>query len=228
MLRVSPVVIDADPSGSAFFFSLVSCRPCLHNRRNSFGEHAAHMKFLFDLFPILLFFGAYSYTDDIYLATGVTIVATFAQVIYSWFRHKHVDQMLWISLVLITVMGGLTIIFHNKQFIMWKPTVLYWLFSVVLVGAWHLREKNLIEKLMGGAMQLPRPIWTKTMYAWAVFFLAMGALNIYVFHAFSEALWVKFKVFGTLVLTLLFVVAQSMYLSKHMLPEDSTNETKTE
>ena len=178
------------------------------------------MKFLFDLFPILLFFGAYSYTEDIYLATGVTIAATIAQVIYCWIRHRHVDKMLWISLVLISVMGGLTIILHNKQFIMWKPTVLYWLFSAVLIGAWHLKQNNLIEKLMGAQMSLPRPVWTRVMYAWAFFFLFMGALNIFVFHTFSEALWVKFKVFGTLALTLAFVVAQSLYLSKHIATDD--------
>lgn len=186
------------------------------------------MKFLFDLFPILLFFGAYSYTDDIFFATGVTIAATIAQVAYCWIRHRHVDKMLWISLVLITVMGGLTIIFHNKQFIMWKPTVLYWLFSLVLLGAWHLKQNNLIEKLMGGSMELPRPIWTNVMYAWVLFFLIMGALNIYVFHTFSEALWVKFKVFGTLVLTLVFVVAQSVYLSKHIVPEQDEKPTDSE
>ena len=180
------------------------------------------MKFLFDLFPILLFFGAYTATNDIYLATGVTIVATIAQVAYCWIRHRHVEKMLWISLALIVVMGGLTIIFHNKQFIMWKPTVLYWLFSVVIVGAWHLKQNNLIEKLMGASMDLPRPIWTRVMYAWALFFLAMGALNIFVFHTFDEAIWVKFKVFGTLALTLIFVVAQSLYLSKHILPEEES------
>ncbi|WP_373974494.1 septation protein A [Chitinibacter sp. SCUT-21] len=186
------------------------------------------MKFLFDLFPILLFFGAYSYTNDIFLATGVAIGATVLQVVYSWVRHRHVDNMLWISLVLITVMGGLTLIFHNKQFIMWKPTILYWLFTVVLIGAWHIKKNNLIEKLMGASITLPRPIWTKLLYAWALFFLAMGALNIYVFHSFSEALWVKFKVFGTLVLTLAFVVAQSLYLSKHMLPEQEEKPADSE
>lgn len=179
------------------------------------------MKFLFDLFPILLFFGAYSYTDDIYLATGVAIVATIAQVAYCWIRHRHVENMLWISLALITVLGGLTIIFHNKQFIMWKPTVLYWLFSVVIVGAWHFKQNNLIEKLMGASMSLPRPIWTRAMYQWALFFLIMGILNIFVFQTFAEAIWVKFKVFGTLILTFAFVVAQSFYLSKHILPEET-------
>jgi intracellular septation protein len=184
------------------------------------------MKFLFDLFPILLFFAAYSFTGDIYIATGVAIVATVGQVAYCWIRHRHVENMLWISLVLITVMGGLTILFHNKQFIMWKPTILYWLFTVVLVGAWHIKQNNLIEKLMGSAVELPRPVWTKLMYAWALFFLVMGALNIYVFHTFSEALWVKFKVFGTLALTLLFVLAQSVYLSKHMPAEQKESDSK--
>lgn len=173
------------------------------------------MKFLFDLFPILLFFGAYSITHDIFTATATAIGATFAQVIYCLIRHRKVDTMLWISLVLITVLGGATLLLHNKTFILWKPTVLYWVFALTLLGGQWLKNVNLIEKLMGEQIRLPRLIWTRLMLAWVVFFAAMGILNLFVAFSFSEALWVKFKVFGTLSLTLVFIVAQGFYISRH-------------
>ncbi|WP_157670301.1 septation protein A [Chitinibacter sp. GC72] len=180
------------------------------------------MKFLFDLFPILLFFGAYSYTQDIFIATATAIVATFGQVIYSWVRHRKVDTMLWISLVLITVLGGATLIFHNKTFILWKPTVLYWFFALALLGTWQLKQINLIEKLMNGQIALERPIWTRLLLAWSVFFAAMGFVNLFVAYQFDEAIWVKFKLFGFTALMLVFVVAQSLYLSRHIQSEADT------
>jgi intracellular septation protein len=174
------------------------------------------MKLLFDLFPVILFFGAYSLSRDIFLATGVAIVATFAQVAFSWLRHRKVDAMLWVSLVIITVMGGATLLFHNKTFILWKPTALYWFFALALAGAHWLRGINLIQKLMGAQMNLPPAVWTRLLFAWAIFFVAMGLINLYVAFNYSEPAWVKFKLFGTLGLTLAFAIAQGLYLSRHL------------
>lgn len=176
------------------------------------------MKFLFDLFPVLLFFGAYSLSGNIYVATGTAIVATFGQVIYSWLRHRKVDTMLWVSLVMITILGGATLLFHNKTFIFWKPTVLYWFFALALLGTKWLKGTNLIEKMMGSQISLPESIWLRLMFAWVAFFILMGFLNLFVAFQFSEDLWVKFKVFGTLALTLGFVLLQSVYLSRHIEP----------
>ena len=179
---------------------------------------APAMKFLFDLFPVILFFGAYSISRDIYIATGTAIAATFAQVIYSWLRHHKVDAMLWVSLILISVLGGATLIFHNKTFILWKPTALYWFFSCTLLGWKRIKNINLIEKMMGAQMSLPQAVWQKLLLAWAIFFVIMGTLNLFVAFQFSEDLWVKFKVFGTLILTLIFVILQSVYLSRFIEP----------
>lgn len=172
------------------------------------------MKILFDLFPILLFFGAYAITKDIFVATATTMVATVVQVIYSWIRYRKVDTMLWISLALVTVLGSATLILHNKTFIQWKPTVLYWIFAAILLGAHWFKQLNLIEKMMGAQITAPRHVWTHLMVAWVCFFIAMGCLNLLVAYQFSEDLWVKFKMFGTLALTLVFVVLQSIYLSR--------------
>ncbi|SFN12793.1 intracellular septation protein [Formivibrio citricus] len=179
------------------------------------------MKFLFDLFPVLLFFGAYSITRDIFVATATAIVATVVQLVYSYVRHRKIDTMLWISFALIVVFGGATLLFHNKTFIFWKPTALYWLFSLVLAGSWQFRKINLIEKLMKEQIALPAPVWKRLLHAWTAFFAVMGCLNLVVVYfvtagMLGEDVWVKFKVFGTLALTLVFVVAQSFYISRFM------------
>ena len=173
------------------------------------------MKMLFDLFPIVVFFAAY-HASDIYVATAVAIAATFVQIGWVWFRHRKVDKLLWVSLVLITVFGGATLIFREKLFIQWKPTVLYWLFAVVLATAAAAFKKNLIRSIMEKQVSLPDDVWTRLLVGWIVFFVVMGALNLYVAFNFSEPAWVNFKMFGGPGLTLAFVLAQALMLSKHV------------
>lgn len=173
------------------------------------------MKLLFDLFPIIVFFAAYKFAG-IYAATAVAIAATFAQIGWVWFRHGKVDTMLWISLVLIVVFGGATLVLQDPTFIKWKPTILYWLFAVALVGAQLLFNKNLIATMMQGQLKLPDAIWLRLNLSWAGFFALMGALNLYVAYNFSEADWVNFKLFGVMGLMLAFIVLQGFMLSKYM------------
>ncbi|MBN2691803.1 MAG: septation protein A [Burkholderiaceae bacterium] len=173
------------------------------------------MKLLFDFFPIILFFIVFKLAG-IYAATAVTIVATFAQIGWVWFKHRKVEPMLWMSLGVVVVFGGATLIFHNDTFIKWKPTVLYWLFAAILSSAQLLQGKNLMRSLMGKQMQLPDAIWTKVNWSWVAFFVLMGVLNIAIAYHFSTDLWVDFKLFGSLILTLVFVIGQSLLLSRHM------------
>ena len=202
------------------------------------------MKFLFDMFPVILFFGVFkwgeSHTDaaqsmvgqylsglvsggsvgpeqaPILLATAVAIIATIAQIGYLLARGRKVDGMLWVSLAIIVVFGGATIYFHNEAFIKWKPTVLYWVFAVVLLGAQLLMNKNLIRMMMKGQVELPDPIWTRLNLAWAAFFAAMGVINLYIAFNFATSTWVNFKLFGFMGLMIAFVVAQTMFLSKYI------------
>lgn len=202
------------------------------------------MKFLFDMFPVILFFGVFkwgeSHTDaaqsmvgqylsglvsggsvgpeqaPILLATAVAIVATIAQIAYLLARGRKVDGMLWVSLAIIVVFGGATIYFHNEAFIKWKPTVLYWVFAVVLVGAQLLMNKNLIRMMMKAQIDLPDPIWNRLNMAWATFFTAMGVINLYVAFNFATSTWVNFKLFGFMGLMIAFVVGQTMFLSKYI------------
>lgn len=173
------------------------------------------MKFLFDLFPVILFFIAFK-LKGIYVATGVAIVATFAQIGWLIARKKRIEPMLWASLAIIVVFGGATLLLKDETFIKWKPTVLYWLFSSVLAGAQVLLRKNLIQAMLGHQMQLPDAVWTKLNWSWAGFFLFMGGANLYIAFNFPTDLWVNFKLFGGMGLMLLFVIAQAMFLARYM------------
>ncbi|QDX79831.1 septation protein A [Denitratisoma sp. DHT3] len=176
------------------------------------------MKFLFDLFPIVLFFIAFK-LGGVFVATAVAIAATAVQVAWVWWRHRKVDTMLWISLALITVFGGATLLLHDEAFIKWKPTVLYWLFATVLTVSALFFRKNLIQSMLGEQITLPAPVWTRLNGAWIVFFLAMGVLNLIFAFSFPLETWVNFKLFGGMGLMLVFVIAQSLYLGKYVAME---------
>jgi intracellular septation protein len=173
------------------------------------------MKLLFDIFPVLLFFIAFK-VYDIYIATAVAIGATFAQIGWVWFRHRKVDTMLWVTLGVITVFGGATLLFANETFIKWKPTVLYWLFAAVLAVAALAFRKNLVRSMMEKQVTLPNEVWTRLLASWIGFFAAMGVLNLYVAYNFSTDAWVNFKLFGGIGLMLVFVLLQALMLSKHV------------
>jgi intracellular septation protein len=171
------------------------------------------LKFLFDLFPVILFFVAFK-VADIYVATGVAIAATFLQVAWLKLRRRRVEPMLWASLAIIAVFGGATLVLQDETFIKWKPTVLYWLFGAVLAGA-AFAGRNLIRALLAEQVQLPEPVWSRLNASWIGFFVFMGALNLYVAYNYSTDLWVNFKLFGGMGLMLLFVVVQAAFIARH-------------
>jgi len=173
------------------------------------------MKLLFDLFPVILFFIAYKLAG-IYIATGVAIAATFAQIGWLWLKGRKIDTMLWVSLVIITVFGGLTLALHDETFIKWKPTVLYWTFAIVLLAGSLLFRKNLMRALLSGQMELPETAWRTLNWSWIGFFLFMGVANLFVAFNFSTDDWVNFKLFGGMGLMLVFVLGQGLLLSKHL------------
>lgn len=175
------------------------------------------MKFLFDLFPVILFFAAFKFAG-IYVATGVAIAATVAQIAWVWFRHRKVENMLWMSLVIITVFGGMTLLLHDETFIKWKPTVLYWAFAVVLAGGTLFFKKNFIRTMLSEQLELPEHIWNRLNWSWVGFFVFMGVANLAVAFAFnlSTDVWVNFKLFGGMGLMFVFAMAQVLMLSKYV------------
>jgi intracellular septation protein len=172
------------------------------------------MKFLFDLFPVILFFVAFK-VAGIYVATGAAIAATFLQVGWLALRGRKIDPMLWASLAIIVVFGGATLALQNETFIKWKPTVLYWLFGSVLLGG-ALAGRNFIRVLLKEQIALPDVAWNKLNWSWIAFFLLMGAANLYVAFSFSTDVWVNFKLFGSMGLMLVFVLAQGVLLAKYV------------
>jgi intracellular septation protein len=202
------------------------------------------MKLLFDFLPIILFFGAFKYADNrkdwaaafatehlgflvaggvvgpqeapVLLATVVVVAATLGQVGWLLLRGKKVDTMLWVSLALVVVLGGLTVWFHSETFIKWKPTMLYWVMAATFALAPLVFGKNLLRALMGEQLQVPDAVWARANWMWVGFFACMGALNLWVAYTFSTDTWVNFKLFGGIGLMLVFVVAQGIYLSRHV------------
>ncbi|MCB1893744.1 MAG: septation protein A [Zoogloeaceae bacterium] len=202
------------------------------------------MKFFFDLLPVILFFAAYKIAGSdeagaldlarallgdgieakqapILIATLIAIVATAGQIAWVWLRHRKVETMLWVSLAIVTLFGGATLLFHDPTFIKWKPTALYWMFAIALLGSPLLFRRNLIRKLLEAQMSLPDAIWQRLNLIWALFFAAMGVLNLVVAYRFSESTWVNFKLFGGMGLMLVFVLAQGAWLSRHMEDEQT-------
>ncbi len=173
------------------------------------------MKFLFDFFPILLFFAAYK-LYDIYVATAVAIVAAAVQTAVFWFRHRRFERMHLVTFGLLLVFGGLTIALHDPVFIKWKPTVINWLFAVVFLGSHWIGEKPLVERMMSHAIRAPRPVWMRLSWMWILFFALVGILNLYVAFNFAEETWVNFKLFGILGITFAFVIAQAFYLGRYV------------
>ena len=182
------------------------------------------MKFLFDLFPVILFFVAFKFAG-IYVATAVAMAATVGQIGWVWFRHRRVEPMLWVSFGVIAVFGSATLLLQDETFIKWKPTVLYWLFAASLAIAQVGFGKNLIRAMMGKQMQLPEPAWVRLLWSWAAFFTIMGVANLYVAFNYPTDLWVNFKLFGGMGLMFAFVIAQALYLSRYM-GEDATEGKK--
>ena len=177
------------------------------------------MKLLFDLFPVILFFVAFKF-QGIYVATAVAIAATIVQVGYVLARRRKVTNMQWMSLAIIVLFGGATLLLRDETFIKWKPSVLYWLAGSVFLGGLAFGT-NLIKAVMSEGIELPAHAWTKLCVAWGVFFLFKGTLNLWVAYTFDTDTWVNFKLFGGMGLMFAFVIAQAFWMAKYLPDEDA-------
>ena len=173
------------------------------------------MRLLLDFFPILLFFGAFKIWG-IFVATTVAIVATLLQLGWMRYRSGRTEPMQWLSLGVIVVFGGATLIAQDETFIKWKPTVLYWAMGGALLVGQVFFRRNWLQSLMKSQMALPDHAWRVMLWSWCGFFAVMGVLNLWVAYHFDTDTWVNFKLFGGMGLMLVFVLAQAMYLGRFM------------
>lgn len=200
------------------------------------------MKFLVDIFPIILFFLTFKFyamfvpaesklclmdfciaggdAGAIYAATLVAMISGTLQILYEWKIRGKVEIMPVITLAMIIVLGGATLIFQNELFIKWKPTLVNWAFGIVFLGSQYIGEKNLIRRMMDGNVRLTdETIWDKLNKIWAIFFIILGFVNLYVAYFFNTETWVNFKLFGLLGLTFAFVIGQAIYLTRYIVEE---------
>jgi intracellular septation protein len=176
------------------------------------------VKLLFDFFPLILFFIAFE-AAGIFVATAVAIAAAIAQIGWVLGRRRKVETMQWVTFAIIVVFGGATLLLQDEMFIKWKPTVLYWISSAAFLGGLAFR-KNFVKSMLADAqIVLPEQAWTRLALAWGVFFLVMGALNLWVAYNFPTEVWVKVKVFGGIGLMVAFIIAQAVWLARHI-PDD--------
>ena len=189
------------------------------------------MQLLFDFFPLILFFVAYKWYG-IFVATGVAIAASIIQVSVHWLRNRRFETAHLTTLGVIAVFGGLTLIFRDDTFIKWKPTIVNWLFAAIVLASLIGQRRTVLEFLIGKKIHLPVTIWRKVNLAWGLFFLVAGALNYYVAFVFRSELdpqlrtdlWVNFKVFGLMGLTLVFAVIQMMLVARYIVTDNSNGD----
>ncbi|MBF0195101.1 MAG: septation protein A [Magnetococcales bacterium] len=173
------------------------------------------MAALKDFLPVVIFFAVYKATD-IYMATAVLIATVALQAAYQWFRHGHVPPVQLLTLVLLFIFGGATLLLRDPLFIQWKPTVLQWLMALAFLGSHFIGDKVIIQRLIGKQMEMPKSTWSRLNLAWVAFFIFSGVLNIYVAKNFDENTWVNFKMFGLMGLMLIFIIAQGLILSRYI------------
>jgi len=179
------------------------------------------MKILIDFFPILLFFGAYKFYD-IYVATGVLMVATVLQMALIYAIDRKLQAMHKITLALILVFGAMTLLLHDERFIMWKPTVLYAAMAIALAVALWGMKKNFLKILLGSQLELPNAVWMRLNLAWIIYCVFMAALNGYVAALYSTEDWVNFKLWGYAI-PLAFIVAQGFYIARYLKTDKTEN-----
>ena len=209
------------------------------------------MKFLLDFFPVVLFFIVYKFYGDlppqlvesanqlpfvsvdpkepkdaIYFATLTIILATIVQNISHWFVFKKLEKMHIISLGILIIFGSMTLALKDPLFIKWKVSIFNWVFATVIIGSQFIGKKPLIERMMAHAIEVPKNIWKNINFTWGIFFALVGVVNIYVAYNYSEETWVDFKLFGILGMTIVFMIAQGIYLAKHAVIDDADESNK--
>lgn len=173
------------------------------------------MKFFYDLTPLLIFFAAYK-LYGIFIATATAITVTALQVAFTLARRKKPEVMHLVTLAMVSILGSATLLLRNEMFIKWKPTAVYWLLASLFAGSPRFLQKNLVKKLLEKSLSLPEKAWLTLNRSWYSFFFLMGTINLVLIYMVDTDTWVNFKLFGTLALTLVFVIVQGLLVSRYI------------
>lgn len=185
------------------------------------------MNLLFEFLPLFLFLGAFLY-KGIYFALVVLMIAMPIGLLVKYIRTKTLDKMYLWSTVFLLIAGGLTLYFRNPLFLYWKPTAFYWVVAVAFLGSQFFGEVPLVQRFFGlvdglSLEQISASQWKKLNVVWVLFFIVAGILNIYVAYNFEQATWVKFKVFGLMALTFVFMLGQTLWIA-NLIGDDDADE----
>jgi intracellular septation protein len=197
------------------------------------------VKQFIDFIPLVLFFIVYKITPQavdilghtfmvggIFSATAVLIASSIVVYGILYIRQGKLEKSQWLTLIACLVFGSLTLAFHSETFLKWKAPVVNWLFALIFAGSHFIGDRLLIQRIMGHALTLPQAIWVKLNIAWIVFFLFCGAANLYVAFTYQD-FWVDFKVFGSLGMTLIFLIGQGIFLARHIHDADASTQPST-
>jgi intracellular septation protein len=204
------------------------------------------MKLLLDFLPLVFFFATYKIAGlhadaaatfathwlggivsggvvgakeaPVLLATVVVVAATLLQVVWMHLNKRKIDFMLWVSLTMVVLLGGLTVYLHNETFIKWKPSIAFWAMGLMFWGSQTFFHRNLLRSTLGSELELSDKVWQRLNFAWVAYFALMGLVNLWVVYSFSTDAWANFHTFGSTVLSVLFILGQGVYLSRHMEP----------
>jgi len=179
------------------------------------------MQLLLDYIPIVAFFATYFIKGDFFYATGVLMAVMPVVLLIQWLRTREINRIYAASTALVLIFGSLTLFYRNPTFLYWKPTVLNWAFALAFLGSQWLGEKPLVQRMLGTAAELTAAQWNRLSMIWVAFFIFVGTINLYVAYTFEEAVWVKFKLWGMLGLTFVFVIIQSIWLTTMMQRNES-------
>ncbi len=199
------------------------------------------MKFIIEFLPIILFFAAYKLysllpasivesinglmpfsltpgneSDSIYFATLVAIIISGITVLIYYIKHRNFNKNQTITFVLFLIFGGATLFLRDPTFSKCKPTVINLVFALIFLGSIFIGDKPLAQRFLGNAIDAPRSIWNKLNTAWIIFFVFVAAINLYIAYNFSEEIWVNFKLFGMMGLTIAFIIIQMIILSRYI------------
>ena len=194
------------------------------------------MKQLAEFVPIALFFivyqlkgesislGSWEYTfDGIFTATAVLMVATVLQVLVTYALTREFEKRLVWLLLAVMVFGGATLVFRNQMFIQWKPTIFNWVLAAAFGASQFIGDKNLMERTLGSQIHLPKPVWSRLNLLWVGNFIIVGALNLVVAYAYSEEIWVSYKLYSAIGFTLLLTILTALLISPHLKDEQLTD-----
>lgn len=182
------------------------------------------MKFLLDLLPVVVLFGVFKTTGDMFNATAAAMVASIVQILIYKLKKMPIKPIHWFGLASIVVLGGISIYLHDIIYLKWKFTIVEWVLATAVLLGQYVFKKNMLQALIGSELSLPDVAWRKLALSYAAFFTFMGTLNLYIAYNFNDNVWLNFKMYGTMGLMLVFFVWQSTWLGKYLVDGDEVEQ----